>query len=529
MKLWKIGLYIFCILILIYWYFYFGKEGFQNVAVAPVTTLNVPYSSKYNEAYLVAPNIPDLQSFVPIYSDTLNSDGSLANNLNALQQFNVEQDYYKDAYSFSDAQIMCQSLGATLATPEQMSIAAQLDGFWSVASWASDGKKYVLLPNLMKNSVPNTLAAIRGSGSGSGSGSGFGSGFGLSLPWNPLQVLNLPVITKAFPVCWGVKPPEPSANIESFNQTDYSMFTNSLLSGVMNPTATDLLQIHFTQDQAVYALQKNNYNINDGGANPAREFLIGNSPSTGFGNVNTEIYVATVGSAAYQKDITNLNSKPCDILTTTFQNFQEQFNTLRQVMKDVSGGVVAMEHAKDENASFQRKLESICYIESPTTSPACSKIATLDFELIYGTTGSDMSTSRLAALELLNVTLFQREQEMCVAMNNLFEVQSIIGCPSSLGPSPDCVYGSLGSGSTSGSAWKMKGLQSNSEEYLKLKLQEISPYFAISTYRALANAINQLSVTISLPSLNDFNTSTQNFNAVKSDMNAIQGYLNYQS
>jgi hypothetical protein len=297
----------------------------------------------------------------------------------------------------------------------------------------------------------------------------------------------------------------------------------------MNPTANDLLLVQFTEDQAVYALQQRNYNIADGGANPARQFLIGKTPSTGFGNVNTEIYKEAVGSDAYNSDGSNLNTLPCDILTTTFTDFQTKFDKLREVMNSVIEGVFAMEYAKDENASFQRSLESICYIESPTTSPACSKIATLDFELIYGTTGSDLSTSRLAALELLNVTLFQRQQELCMALTNLFQVQSIIGCPSSLGPSPDCIYEQIGSGSDSGSAWTIRDLKSNSEPFLKLKLQEISPYFSIATYKTLATAIDQLSVIINIPSLNDFNTSTQNFNAVNSNMKAIKGYMNYQN
>ena len=525
MKLWKIGLYILCILIVVYWFFYLRREGFQDAP--PVTTLNVPYNTKYTETYLVAPNVPNLQSFVPLNEDTLNSDGSLANNKNAEGVFGVQQDYYKDAYSFDDAQGMCENFGATLATPAQMKIAATLNGFWTVAGWASDGKQYIVVPQEMSYSIPNTLcytvgancfSGSNGSNGSNGSGSS-GSAIGSS-PWNPLLELNAPAITKAFPVCWGVKPPKPTMNVTFFNTTDYSMFSSSLLGSVMYPASTDLLQVQFTTDQAVYALQKTNYNFAD-----ARALLIGNSPSTGFGNINTAIYQEAVGSDAYAQDISDLNMVPCDILTTTFQNFQTQFNSLRSVMADVSGGVVAMNRSKDENAKFQMELESICYIESPTTSPACSKIATLDFELIYGTTGSDLSTSRLAALELLNVTLFQREQELCMAMNNLFQVQSILKCPSSQGSSPDCVYGPIGSGPNSGSAWTMVGLQPNGEAYLKLKLQEISPYFAISTYKTLLKAIDELSVIISIPTLNDFNTSAQNFSAVNNNIKAIQSYL----
>ena len=196
-----------------------------------------------------------------------------------------------------------------------------------------------------------------------------------------------------------------------------------------------------------------------------------------------------------------------------------------------------MESAKAENAKFQMSLESVCEIESPTTSPACAKLATLDFDLLYSTSGGDMSTSRLASLELLNVTLLQRQQELCMAMNALFQVQKYVGCASLKGSGPigiGCKYSSTGSdpttGSSLGSAWFMDGLQPNNEAYLKILLQQISPYFAVSTYQSLLNGIiGQLELTIELPTLNDYNTSAKNFQQASEGITNITGFLAYAS
>ena len=556
MKLWKIGLYICCALIILYWFFYrdkaigIGKEGFQDASVPPITTMNVSYSGQYKETYLSAHNIPDLPTFIPLYEDTLNSDGTSARNVYAANDGVEDWDYggvgqglrtfYVDAYTFEDAKAKCADFGGVLASPAQLEIAAQLGGYWTTAGWASDGNRYAVIPQKSSIDLPNTMKwTVSGSGSSGGSSgspvsttydplrkfrsgalptTGSGSGSGSSSP-NPLV---------AFPVCWGIKPVQPSMDVVDFNEMEYSLFTAEVIGYVTNPTSSDLLQVTFTPDQAVYALQQTNYNINDGGTNPARKLLIGNSGTTGFGNVNTQMYVAAAGSAQYTQDNTNLTITPCTILINTFNNFQTQFNTLRQIMQDVSGGVIAMESAKGENADFQMSLETVCEIESPTTSPACARLATLDYDILYNTNSSDISTTRIATLELLNHNLYLRQGELCQAMQNLFAIQKILSCQSSNGSMPDCVYASLGSDPTSGSTWMMNGLQQNNVEYLRLLLQQISPYFGVATYQALIGGIlDKLSVMIDMPNLNDFNTSTDNFNAVDREILAVKAFLTY--
>ena len=138
---------------------------------------------------------------------------------------------------------------------------------------------------------------------------------------------------------------------------------------------------------------------------------------------------------------------------------------------------------------------------------------------MYGTQGSDPSTSRLAALEALNYFRFQREGELCTNYSNISIVESYLKCPVS-GSIPECSYKTV---SNMGSYVTMNNLDTNAEEYLKSRLKEISPYFATSDYKTLlGDILNQLSLTIRLPSLNDFKDSTANFKIVHDRIDSIR-------
>jgi len=530
-----------------------------NSQIPPVTTLNVSYSGKYNETYLVAPNVHDLPTFLPLYRETINPDGTPAPNMyapdNGVTDYDYEpgqRNFYIDAYTFEDAQAMCSNFGGTLATPGQIEIAAQLGGYWAVAGWGSDRNRYAIIPqkvacdfsDTLKYTINGSSAPLAGSNAGSNAGTAYDAWCNTKKidpppPYDPLRLFKtdaLPARTSksqsgssgqltAFPICWGVKPTQPTLNVVSFNELDYSMFTRALIASVINPDPSDLFQVSFTPDQGVYALQQTNYNINDGETNPARQLLVGDSGSTGFANVNQKIYQAAAGSDKYNEDNVSLTHTPCTILLKTFNNFQKQFASLRTLMRDVSGGVIAMQSAKGENADFQMSLETICEIESPTTSPACARLATLDYDILYNTDTSDISTTRIATLELLNHNLFIRQNELCMAMQNLFRIQDILNCPSSNGSLPDCVYKTFG---TYAPILMIDGMQENNVEYLRLLLQQISPYFGVATYQTLIGGIlKKLSVMIDLPDLNDYNTAIDNLNAVDENTKATISYLEY--
>jgi hypothetical protein len=268
--------------------------------------------------------------------------------------------------------------------------------------------------------------------------------------------------------------------------------------------------------------------------------LIANITKSDNSNPDAQIYSQTPG---YGDDQAEGSNNACGILANTRQRFVDKFNTLRTVFSDVSGAVVDMLGAKNQNAFYAAKLQDICRDETPQSSPSCWKLATLDYTTIYSTSGSDTvlssgtsgssnftisntSTSRLASLEALNHFKFERETELCEAYQRIQTIETYIGCSAaSLGSmGPQCAYVNIGSGGPT--ALQMIGLDVNSEEFLKLRLQEIAPYLTSANYASLVSGIlNKLSLTIRLPSLNDFNTANMNFSDMTKRIGAIGGYF----
>ena len=489
MKKWKIILWFICILLCFIWFFRYSAEGFD------ITTFNVQYPFK--ELFLVAPNIPGTDAYLNIYTDGFDTGNNILGSL------------YNNAFTLDEAKAKCSEFGATLATLNQMKVAANLGAKWCVAGWIDDGNIYAPTSNTCPRTNANTTPEITDYSTGSSS---------------ILRKFVNKRPAKAFPICWGVKPTEPAVDIRDFNPINYSMIGSDLLNKVMNGKSTDLFPIAFTTEQALYALERNNYNIGAAtGVNPARDYLIAN-----IGSVNDQIYRT---DSHYTEDGSNRGLDPCTILANTRVKFHLQFESLRSVFRDVSGAVISMLGAKNENAFFSAKLQGICSKETKTTSPACLKLATLDFDLIYGTQGLDpldTSTSRLAALEALNYFKFQREGELCTDYQNISIVESYLKC--NVPPSQNIAECSYQSGSTTGSYLTMNNLDVNSEEFLKARLSEISPYFSTSDYGTiLAGILNQLSLTIRLPSLNDFNDSTANFKIVRDRIESVRSNLQLAS
>jgi hypothetical protein len=506
MKKWKWGILLLLGLLLAAFIYCNSKEGFQ------IQTMNMSYPLK--ELYLYAPNIKGKADYIDPVRD-------------------VDTNKYSSAYSLEEANAKCVSMGATLATPAQVKTGAALGATWCVIGWANDGNKYApiqqLCPNI-KNNNNEDVPVINTNGNL------------VVLPNKNaaklVKITNSPP-AKAYPLCWGVKPPEPSVNVHAFSRTSYNMLNPNLVSSVTSPGFNELYPGTFTADEAHYALEQRNYNIDAAeGDNPARKYLIDNIATAGSTNPDTKIYKTDSG---YTEDMEYGSVDACPILATTRTKFAEKFGTLRTTFSDVSGAVISMLGAKNENTKFSAKLQDICSEETPQSSPACMTLATLDFSLLYSTSGSarnllgpggdsdfnvvDTSTSRIAALEALNAFKFMREGELCTAYQRIQSVETYIGCPSTSRDTigSQCAYVNVGSEPV----LQMIGLDVNAQEFLKLRLQEISPYFATSNYAQLVSGIlNQLSLTLRLPSLNDFNTANQNFKQMEDRISAIQSYFN---
>ena len=504
MKRWKIGILLLLGLVLAIFVYCNSREGFQ------LQMMNMPYALK--ELYLYAPNIQSESGFVDPLKD--------------------EYDYSL-AYSLEEAKAKCVSMGATLATPEQVKTATNLGATWCVAGWAMDGNRYVPVQEKCPKAkeigteVGNSVVLPTGKSS-------------------KLVRLGNTAPMKGYALCWGVKPPEPTVNVQQFSPTSYNMISPNLISSVMNPGSTDIYPGTFTADEANYALEMNNYNIGAAkGNNPARKYLITNIGGSGSANPDTRIYQTDPN---YSEDIEKGSDSACSILADIRSKYKLKFDGLRKVFSDVSGAVVNMLGAKNENAFFAAKLQDICSQETPESSPSCMKLATLDFSLLYNVTGPttsllgstagsgdsdfnvvDSSTSRLATLEALNSFKFQREKELCEAFQRIQTIEDLISCPAASRGSigSQCSYVNVGPTPV----LQMIGLEVNAQEFLKLRLQEISPYFTTSNYTTgqyanfVSQILNKLSFTIRLPSLNDFKTTNQNFKEANDRISAIQSYF----
>jgi hypothetical protein len=496
MRKWTKYIFGSIILLIVLYYFFYVEEGFQMKA------MNVYYPSK--EVFLIAPNIRGGDTpYVDIYQDTYPSPTS-ASTLTA---------YYESAYTLNEAQAACQAVGAQLATLGQLQTATALGATWCVASWTSDGEIYAPIQTLCPNTKTKGAAVTTVAGT--------------------LRKITTPQ-QKAYPVCWGTKPPEPTVTVRPFSKASYNMVSPTLLSSVMTGDSKELFPAAFTADQARYALEQNNYNIGaPSGTNPARQYLINNITKSGTSNPDTQIYRQTAG---YSEDQAEGSNSACAILANTRQRFVTQFNALRTVFRDVSGAVMDMLGAKNQNSFYAAKLQDICAGETPQSSPSCFKLATLDYSVLYNTSGADAgtskftitdtSTSRLAKLEALNFFKFQREAELCTAYERIQTIETYIGCSaaSSGAMGSQCAYKRVGSDGPL--AHVMVGLDVNSGEFLKLRLQEIAPYLTSANYANLVSGIlNKLSLTIRLPSLNDFNTANMNFEDMTKRIDAIGGYF----
>jgi len=491
------------ILLIVLYYLFYVEEGFQ------LKTMNVRYPSK--EVFLIAANIQGGdRNYVDIYADTYTSPTSP----------NTNPIYYESGYTFNEARMACEEMGAELATFAQIKTATALGATWCVASWVSDGYTYAPIQTL----CPNTKS----------------KGDSITTHSGTLKKIT-PSPEMAYPVCWGVKPPEPSVNVRSFSKTSYNMISHKLLNSVMSANSSDLFPATFTADEARYALEQKNYNIEDlEGMNTARTYLINNITRSDNQNAAVSIYTNSKG---YTEDHEEGSNGACVILGNIRGKFVDKFNALRTVFSDVSGAVIDMLSAKNQNSFYAANLQDICAEETPESSPSCWKLATLDFTTIYNSSGSDTvissgssgylnivipntSTSRLANLESLNFFKFQREVELCQAYQRIETIETYIGCPSTSRETmgSQCVYANIGSNGPPVS--QMVGLDVNAEEFLKLRLQEIAPYLTSENYKNVVSEIlNKLSLIIRLPSLNDFNTTNMNFDEVKSRINSIAGFF----
>jgi hypothetical protein len=134
--------------------------------------------------------------------------------------------------------------------------------------------------------------------------------------------------------------------------------------------------------------------------------------------------VTKAGQTIYDPTAGVDKTTTCAIIQTTENNINKQLVSLKQAFRDVSGSLIAMLQSKTENARAQGILYNFCSLSNPTDSPACARLATLDYDLFY----KNPTQSVLSDLEVLQYNVMQREQEICQYLYNLRYVKTTIGC-----------------------------------------------------------------------------------------------------
>jgi len=522
MKWWKqldswICIGIFIVTIVFIWWSWKSREGF-DVRTIP----NVAYPLK--EVYLVAPN--DYVDGVDIYSTNY-----------------PDSKYNLNGYTYKQAQKVCQDLGGDLATFAQVQQALSLGGNWCVKGWMKDGLTTNSIPAYpvylaqLENPAYNKTCSKTATGIYSTLGSNpiiVNSG-GASVTDTDLNNAT------AFPVCYAPKPANPAAAIQPFSNTSYSWLDATInqviMTGAYNlldsTKEQDLFPVVFTQDQVNYALM-----TLTGAYNPSiypktkwdvrgiRGYLISN-----MGAVNTAIRTATHPS--YSDDPRN-NS--CESLSTIDGDYAIKISTLQRSFKDVSGAVGTAIKSKYENSEIQANIFDICKNLTPTASPACAKLATIDYDIFY----KNPTQSVLSDLETLTYNRILLESELCTSIIAVQQVKSLIKCGYTSMASKYCANLcapginncaiSTQLAYSSGDSKQYIEFDQNNVEGLKYALTNISPLFTASTYKdILSSAITSLTTVLINPQLIDFSTSNQKMRYINKLIDDIQTTLTAQT
>ena len=381
---------------------------------------------------------------------------------------------------------------------------------------------------------------------------------------------------KAFAICVGPKPPLPTAKVNPFNTSSYSMYNDTMMTYIKtgvdanNPYNYDIFPVAFTDTQAYFAL-KNPTNSATTGRNPipfnkedARATLKAkysadtssttsnalNGPLLDNINAPTEATFTSV-PAAGQPDAwaSGSKNKSCDLLNTVYKTMDSNLSSLASLFHDLSGNVKNIIKAKEENGVLQTTIQNVCLLPNlvataPMKSAACSRLLSLDYDILYRNKSSnaDSQSNTITDLESLNYALRLREVEIQQSLGSL---QKILNLLKSNNPSsPNVCDNTLSelttkyksnivtipaSGSTPSytkaidssiyfdsngnysatptryaapsSAFKIgREIEYNPVDNLKIKLEEISPFFSGSQYASLvSDVLNQLSVTLRTP------------------------------
>jgi hypothetical protein len=349
---------------------------------------------------------------------------------------------------------------------------------------------------------------------------------------------------KAFAICVGPKPPLPTAKINAFNDTTYSMYNTELMKYLQtgdsesNPYNKDIFPVNFTDAQVFTELQYATppYNLESTRQNLIAKYST-DTTSTTSNTLNQRLRDLETPSVT-SSWTTNSQAQSCTALSEIYGQMNSSLIGLKSLFSDLSGTVLNMIKAKEENTVLQTTIQQICVGPQASTarvSAACSRLLSLEYDILYRNKSLDefTQTNTITDLESLNYALRVRECEIQQALGSLEEILINLNCPSStlttlrreyknntVVRSPatsagaqitapincDTYFNRDGSVSLNktefsapNSAFKIgRDIHYNSVERLKVSLQQISPFFSGTTQYSslLSDVLNQLSVTL---------------------------------
>jgi hypothetical protein len=489
---WYISGIIVILIAIALWHFWQNnREGFQTIS-------NVQYPIK--EVFLVAPNFD-------------NQVGKTI--IRALDPRAVPSDdtYKTRGYTWEEAQKMCKSFGGDLVDAttnlekygnvSRLQQAYDISGNWCLGGWTlKDQNNLYYLANTVNKcgqatvGVKNTPAPI-------------------SEP--TLTPVPAPGEKKGFAICDAPKPPYPTINVNYFNPLNYSMFLPTFMGEVMsgiipgNTGPSDVFPLNFTPSQVNYAIEAAGYDKTNKKYNSVetRKWLV-----TNYRTVDQSILSATEPSYSDTNDNNGSDSaalsKSCDYIKTVDEDIGSRLKALKGWFADISGSVTDLQKSKKENSTAQAILYRICSNTTPKRSPACAKLATLDYETFY----TRPTVNILSDMETINYNKYQRQEELCADIYNIRLVKRLLNCTytlSTLNSYTDCNGGNRGCNASGSDCSGTNIFDSNNVQGLKYALQNISPLFSVDAYKTIVKtSIDRIAGIIELPSINAFTTSNDN-------------------
>jgi hypothetical protein len=284
----------------------------------------------------------------------------------------------------------------------------------------------------------------------------------------------------------------------------------------MNGDGSDIFPAAFTFSQAYYALDKVPKDNNKFSSTNARRWLIDN-----YETIDTQI----LSSLNYTDDpsqwstLANVSNQSCILLKDKDDAVSNQVLTMQNAFKDISGYVLATVKSKYENSKIQGMLLNICKNTTPAQSPACAKLATLDFDLFY----TNPTHDTLSDLEELNIQIYSRREEVCQILHNIRKIKTLLNC--NYTPLvPECMKG-CDPASAIFDCSNTDIFDINAVGGLKYNLEELSPLFDVPAYSTLLTSVmDRLAYIVETPSLASINP-TQNINLIRTVLAQISELL----